>query len=98
MNEGVTNNTSDPFDKLSAWIEMCDYLDPDLIDKLIAERPEGAVSKRERAIRPPQRYGHSRRDQIAPLVFRAARAGGHVQSEAAGLLRRFPAFAQIRHG
>ena len=53
MNEGFTNNTSDPSDMLSAWIEMCDYLVPVLIDKLIAERPEGAVSKWEWAIRSP---------------------------------------------
>lgn len=98
MIEGLTNNTSDPFDNLSAWVEVCDYLDPALIDTLIAELPEGAVSKWDRAIRRPQRYGHSRRDQIAPLVFRAARAGGYIQSEAEGLLRRFPALAQIQPG
>lgn len=98
MNEGLTNNTSSPFDNLSAWVEVCDHLDPTLIDTLIAELPEGSVAKWERAIKRPQRYGHSRRDQIAPLVLRAARAGGHVQAEAEGLLHHFPAFAQMQTG
>lgn len=96
--EGLTNNTSDPFDNLNAWVEVCDHLDSTLIDTLIAELPEGAVSKWERAIKRPQRYGHSRRDQIAPLVFRAARIGGHVKSEAEGLLERFPALARMQLG
>ncbi|GAA4194550.1 hypothetical protein GCM10022288_30180 [Gryllotalpicola kribbensis] len=96
--EGLTNNTSDPFDNLNAWVEVCDHLDSTLIDTLIAELPEGAVSKWERAIKRPQRYGHSRRDQIAPLVFRAARTSGHVKSEAEGLLQRFPALARMQLG
>ena len=96
MIEGLSNNTSSPFDNLGAWVEVCDRLDPALIDSLIAELPEGAVSKWDRAIRRPQRYGHWRRDQIAPLVFRATRARGHVQSEAEALLRRFPALARLR--
>lgn len=96
MNEGLTNNTSSPFDNLRAWVEVCDHLDPALIDTLIAELPEGAVSKWDRAIGRPPRYGHWRRDQIAPLVFRAARAGGHVQSEAEDLLRRFPSLARLQ--
>jgi hypothetical protein len=94
--DGLTNNTSDPFDDLGSWVEICDHLDPALIDRLIAELPEGAVSKWDRAVRRPQRYGHWRRDQIAPLVFRATHAGGHVQSEAEGLLRRFPALVRLR--
>lgn len=98
LRDGLTNNTSSPFDNLSAWVEVCDHLDPTLIDTLIAELPEGSVAKWERAIKRPQRYGHSRRDQIAPLVLRAARAGGHVQAEAEGLLHRFPAFAQMQTG
>ncbi|WP_420114273.1 hypothetical protein, partial [Pseudactinotalea sp.] len=94
MIEGLTNNTTSPFDNLSRWVELCDHLDPALIDILIAELPEGAVSKWDRAIKRPQRYGHWRRDQIAPLVLRASRAGGHVQSEALQLLRRFPTLAR----
>ena len=96
MIEGLVNNMSSPFDNLGTWVEVCDRLDPALIDSLIAELPEGAVSKWDRAIRRPQRYGHWRRDQIAPLVFRAAQAGGHVQSEAEGLLRRFPSLARLQ--
>jgi hypothetical protein len=96
MIEGLANNTASPFDKLSSWVEVCDQLDPSLVDTLIAELPEGAVSKWDRAIRRPHRYRHWRRDQIAPLVFRAASVGGHVQSEAEGLLRRFPALARLQ--
>lgn len=96
MIEGLINNMSSPFDNLGTWVEVCDHLDPALIDSLIAELPEGAVSKWDRAIRRPQRYGHWRRDQIAPLVFRASQAGGHVQSEAEGLLRRFPSLARLQ--
>jgi len=94
MIDGLTNNTSSPFENLSAWIDACDHLDPALIDTLVAELPEGAVLKWERAIKRPQRYGHARRDQIAPLVFRAAKVGGHAKSEAEALLRRFPALAR----
>lgn len=94
MIEGLTNNTTSPFDNLSKWVELCDHLDSALIDTLIAELPEGAVSKWDRAIKRPQRYGRWHRDQIAPLVLRASRAGGHVQSEALQLLRRFPTLAR----
>lgn len=94
MIEGLTNDTTSPFDNLSQWVELCDHLDPLVVDALIAQLPEGAVLKWNRAIRRPQRYGHWRRDQIAPLVLRASRAGGHVQSEAEELLRRFPALAR----
>lgn len=93
MIEGLTNNTTSPFDNLGKWVELCDRLAPALIDALIAGLPEGAVSKWSRAIKRPQRYGRWRRDQIAPLVLRASRAGGHVESEAEQLLRRFPTLA-----
>jgi hypothetical protein len=94
MIEGLTNNTTSPFDNLASWIKLCDHLDPVLIDTVIAELPEGAVSKWDRAIKRPQRYGRWRREQVAPMIFRAANAGGHVQAEAEGLLRRFPALAR----
>ena len=91
MIEGLTNNMTTPFNRLSMWVEVCDQLAPKLIDTLIAELPEGAISKWDRAIRRPQRYGRWRRDQIAPLVIRATRMTGHVQSEAMELIRQFPA-------
>ena len=94
MIAGFTNDTTSPFDNLSKWVEICDHLDPLLVDALIVQLPEGAVSKWSRVIRRPQRYGHWHRDQIAPLVLRASRAGGHAQSEAEELLRRFPALAR----
>lgn len=91
MVEGLTNNMSTPFDSLSKWVEVCDRLDSEIIDTLIAGLPEGAISKWDRAIKRPQRYGRWRREQIAPLVIRATRMTGHVQAEAKELVRRFPA-------
>lgn len=76
MIEGFTNNMTTPFDNLSMWVEVCDQLAPELVDSLIAELPEGAITKWDRAIRRPQRYGRWRRDQIAPLVARASRMSG----------------------
>ncbi|NIL92803.1 hypothetical protein RhoFasSB10_05167 [Rhodococcus fascians] len=96
MIEGLINNTSTPFDNLKKWVAICDRLDSTFIDALILELPEGAVSRWDRAIRRPIRQARWRRHQIAPLVFRAARAGGHVQSEAEELIRRFPALARLR--
>lgn len=91
MVEGLTNNMSTPFDSLSKWVEVCDRLDLEIIDTLIAGLPEVAISKWDRAIKRPQRYGRWRREQIAPLVIRATRMTGHVQAEAKELVRRFPA-------
>jgi hypothetical protein len=88
---GLTNNTTNPFEDLGAWVEICDRLDPHMIDALLAELPEGAVLKWDRALKRPERYVRWHRDQIAPLVLRAACVGGHVQSEALELFRRFPA-------
>lgn len=96
MYAGFTDDVSNPFDNLNAWIEVCDQLNPALIDAMIAELPVGAVLKWDRAIRRPERYERWRRDQIAPLVFRAVKVGGHVQAEAEGLLRRFPALARFK--
>lgn len=89
--DALSNADDDAFEDLGAWIALCDNLQPALIDELLTELPEGAVSSWAAAIRRPVRYGHWHRDQIAPLVFRAAKVGGHVASEAEGLLRRFPA-------
>lgn len=91
MIEGLSNNMSTPFDSLSLWVEVCDRLNSEFVDTLIAELPEGVITKWDRVIRRPQRYGRWRRDQIAPLVIRAARMTGHVQTEAIELIRRFPA-------
>lgn len=91
MIDGLTNNTADPFDSLSTWVEVCDRLDSALMDTLIAELHQGAVSKWDRAIKRPARHGRWRRKQIAPLVIRAKSAAGHVRSEAVELIRRFPA-------
>ena len=96
MVEGLISNSSTPFENLSSWIEICDRLDPNLIDSLLAELPEGAVSKWDQAIRRPSRGLQWQRDQIAPLVFRAAKACGHVRSEAEALLRQFPALARLQ--
>ncbi|MGO2777897.1 P-loop NTPase [Glutamicibacter arilaitensis] len=91
MIEGLTNNMTTPFSNLGMWIATCDKLAPELIDTLIAELPEGAITKWDRAIRRPQGYGRWHRDQIAPLVVRATKMTGYVQSEAMALIRRFPA-------
>jgi hypothetical protein len=83
-------NTGDPWEGLRHWIAACDLAAPGLIDKVIGSLPEGAVLGWHRGLARPRKYGHSRRKDIEPLVHRAAKLGGHVASEAAELLRRFP--------
>ncbi len=95
MIDGLSNNTTSPFDGLSKWTEVCDHINSSWIDSVISELPNEAVSKWDRAIKRPGRYGRWRREEIAPLVFRAAKAGGHVQFEAEELIRRFPSLKRI---
>jgi hypothetical protein len=86
-------NWADPWDGLREWVDVCDLAAPKLLDKVIGGLPEGAVSSWRRGLRRPPKYGRSRRKDIAPLVYRAARLNGHVAAEAAELLRRFPSLA-----
>lgn len=83
-------NHHNPWDGLRHWTEACDRAAPGLLDEVIKELPEGAVAGWARALRRPPKRSRSRRADIAPLVHRATRLEGHVQSEAANLLTRFP--------
>ena len=87
-------NHANPWDGLRNWITACDDAAPGLLDAVIADLPEGAVSGWDRGLRRPERYGRSHRKDIVPLVHRAARLGGHVATEAAELLRRFPSVSR----
>ncbi|RDH76551.1 hypothetical protein DVS77_21210 [Mycolicibacterium moriokaense] len=89
-------NWADPWKGLRSWISACDLAAPALIDDVIGSLPVGAVLGWRRGLSRPKKYGHSRRKDIEPLVHRAAKLGGHVASEAAQLLRRFPSLQ--RHG
>lgn len=94
MLEGLNDNMMSPFEKLHAWVEACDGLDPGFVDSVLAELPDGAVLRWDRAIKRPGKYEPWHRKEIAPLVHRAIRVGGHVQRDAEALLRRFPALAR----
>jgi hypothetical protein len=89
----AAKNWSNPWDGLRHWITACDLAAPHLVDEVIGHLPEGAVLGWQRGLRRPRKYEQSRRRDIAPLVKRAARMNGHVQTEAAQLLRRFPSLA-----
>ncbi len=93
MVEGLASNFSDPFEGLAKWVATVDVVYPSFIDRVLHALPEGAVTRWSGAIKRPKKYGHSRRREIAPLVFRARQVDGHVGREAAGLLSRFPSLA-----
>jgi len=90
----AATNFHNPWEGLRHWTAVCDEVVPGLLDKVIARLPEGAVSGWDRGLRRPEKHHTSRRRDIAPLVRRAVRLGGHVQLEATALLRRFPAAAR----
>jgi len=91
--KGLVINMYTPLEGLNRWVSVCDEIAPGLIDSVISELPKGAVAGWACAIaRPPKRL-RSQRKEIAPLVHRAERARGHVQTEAKALLARFPALA-----
>ncbi|MBD7958612.1 hypothetical protein H9651_13275 [Microbacterium sp. Sa4CUA7] len=95
MVEGLSGNFSDPFEGLAAWVAAADSVDPTYIDRVIGALPEGAVSAWSSAIRRPMKYGHARRREIAPLVFRALDLPGTAAQEARELLRKFPSLAKL---
>lgn len=90
----AATNVSDPWEGLRHWTEACDQTAPGLIDEVIADLPVGAVAGWARALRRPGKHRQSRRADIAPLVQRAFLSEGHVKSEAAALLRKFPSLAR----
>jgi hypothetical protein len=90
MSKALRDNTSDPFEGLREWVSACDKAVPELVDSVIRGLPEGAVSSWARALRRPKKHGHSRRQEIAPLVHRATHLSGHAQKEAQALLKQFP--------
>lgn len=95
---GLTaTNTHDPWGGLRHWTAACDRVAPGLLDEVIAELPEGAVTGWARALRRPRRRQRSRRTDIAPLVHRATQAGGHVRAEATVLLARYPSLRHDDH-
>lgn len=94
MVEALADNMSDPFEGLAQWVEVADGIDATYIDRVLRELPENAVIRWSRAIRRPRKYGHPRRHEIAPLVFRARRVQGHVAHEAEAILRRFPSLTE----
>ena len=79
-------NYHSAWEGLRKFVPVCDRVAPGLLDQVIASLPETAVSGWDRALRRPAR----RHADIAPLVLRAARLGGHAGREAAILMRRFP--------
>lgn len=83
-------NHSDPWEGLREFVPVCDRVAPGLLDEVIGALPENAVAGWDRALRRPAKYHGSRRADIAPLIARARRRGGHVEEEAAELMRRFP--------
>lgn len=86
----AATNHSDPWEGLRDFVAVCDRVAPGLLDRIIGDLPTGAVIGWERALRRPKRYHASRREDIAPLIPRASRSGGHLAREVADLERRFP--------
>lgn len=86
----IATSWSDPWEDLGRWTESCDRAAPGLLDEVISELPVGAVAGWDRALRRPSKYRRSRRADIVPLVLRARQCGGHVGTEAADLIRRYP--------
>lgn len=92
---GLTaTNAHDPWDGLRHWTAACDRTAPGLLDEVIARLPQEAVAGWARALRRPSRHRRSRRADIAPLVYRAAQADGHVLAEATALLARYPSLTR----
>lgn len=91
----AAKNVHDPWENLRNWTAACDRAAPGLLDEVIAGLPEGAVASWDRALRRPPKGLASRRKDIAPLVQRAARLNGHIQTEALDVIRRFPTASSI---
>lgn len=89
-------NHSDPFEGLASWVTACDTAAPELVDEVLSGLPEGAIAEWAKVIRRPPNRHPWRRNEVTPLLQRAARAGGHVESEAKGLLARFPSLKKAR--
>jgi hypothetical protein len=87
-------NHANPWDGLRDWVTACDDAAPGLLDVVIAGLPEGAVSGWDRGLRRTKGYGQPHRKDIVPLLHRAARLNGHIATEAAELLRRFPSISR----
>lgn len=90
----IASNHSDPWEDLARWATVCDRVAPGFLDTIIASLPPGAVAGWGRALKRPERYKQSRRDDIAPLVLRAATMTGNVRDEATQLLRKYPSVAR----
>jgi len=94
----AAKNTHGAWEDLRYWTAACDHAAPGLLDEVINGLPAGAVSSWAGGLKRPQKYGTSRRKDIAPLVHRAAKLSGYVMTEATELLRRFPTVAAATTG
>lgn len=91
----------DAFEWLNKWVSVCDEIAPGLVDSVIHDLSEGAVSRWAFAFVRQPKNCPSGRKEIAPLVHRAARMDGHVQKEAKTLIKRFRALSReglVREG
>lgn len=86
----------DAWEGLGHWTRACDQAAPGLIEEVIADLPEGAVTSWARALKRPGRYSKSRKADIGPLIHRAAGLAGHVKEEADALILRFPSLSQYQ--
>jgi hypothetical protein len=96
MVEGLASNSSDPFEGLAKWVAAVDSFYPSYIERVLRALPKGAVLRWSTALKRPKKYGHTRRREIAPLVFRACHVDGHVGQEAAMLLNRYSSLTDPR--
>lgn len=90
---GLASNYTEPFEGLSAWVQVCDTHAPGLVDDAIRQLPSGAVASWARALRKG-----TRRHEITPLVYRALDTAGPAAAEARELMRRFPGLRQPGQG
>jgi hypothetical protein len=91
ISEGlVATHWHDPWEDLGRWTKVCDLAAPGLLTELISALPAGAVAGWNRALKRPAKFLKSRKADIAPLVHRAAQCDGHVGTEAAQLLKKYP--------